>query len=65
MIKRYAAILTIVFSVMSLLFAQEKRDTVAAGSFITTQQTTGKPLAKQTRVRVPQSSWSKIKDLFM
>lgn len=66
MTKRSATAAAVVFSVISLLFAQEKKDTTVANSIIAPQQITNKPLAKQTQVYPKkQSNWSKIKDLFM
>jgi hypothetical protein len=66
MTKWIAATLTVLLSVTCLLFAQEKKDTIAANSIIVTQQAANKRLTKQSMiVYKPKSNWSKIKDLFM
>jgi|GEM_PF-1715188 hypothetical protein len=66
MTRKIAAVLTVLLIGVSLLFAQEKKDTAAANSITVTQQITAKPLAKQSKiVPKPQSNWTKIKDLFM
>jgi hypothetical protein len=65
MIKRFSIVLTVLISAVSLLIAQEKKDT-AANPIIIIQQASNKPLAKQSQV-IPKkvSNWSKIKDMFM
>jgi hypothetical protein len=66
MIKRFSIALTVLISVVSFLFAQDKKDTIAANPIMIIQQASSKPLAKQTMIKPkPQSNWSKIKDLFM
>jgi hypothetical protein len=66
MTKRISIALTVLFSVASLLFAQEKKDTNAANSIVVTQQASNKRLAKQSMIIYkPKSNWSKIKELFM
>jgi hypothetical protein len=66
MVKKYVMVIIAVYAVMSLLFADEKKDTTSSSGSITISQTTDKTLSKQTNIKPkPQSSWSKIKDLFM
>jgi hypothetical protein len=66
MTRKIAAVVLAFFISVSLLSAQEKKDTVAANSVTASRQIAIKPLLKQSKV-IPkvQSNWTKIKELFM
>ncbi len=66
MMKKFIAIIAAIFIISSISFASEKKDSTDLSTPAVAQQTPPKNLAKQKNVKqLPQSNWSKIKDLFM
>jgi hypothetical protein len=63
--KKVMILTVVLFTVASFSWAADQKDTIVSNQITTQQSSSNKNVAKQTKVKQPQSNWAKIKDLFM